>query len=386
MSEIKKKLFDNLKGLKHQSGTHSPSFHEIKRIGIDVLIDACFLSNPYATDLFIKHLDLDLVRTNKLRDYLELYPSQNRKIAKYLENRLNINPENIFIGNGAIEIIQAVLHRFVRGSISVPVPTFSSYYEFAQSDTIVHLYQLNKDNDYSIDLSDYRDFIVKNGIRNAVLINPNNPNGSYVCQRDIRRFLDECKELDHVILDESFIHFANDGDGLLVSNERLINEYPNLVLVKSLSKDFGIAGVRCGYAIMSASKVTELLSNGYLWNSSGLSEYFFQLYSRDEFFCDYLEVRKKYINLTDIMYGQLSSLRGIRVMKSNANFFLIEILDGRSSFEIFSHLLVDFGIYVRDCGDKIGLEGEYIRLASRSQEENEKIVYAFKKLFEDYSS
>ena len=120
-----------IKELKKESGSHSPSIFAKNIPELDVKIDACFLSNPYATNLFIDYLKKDLIETGKLRDYMEFYPSGDNVIAESISDSINISSENIFVGNGAIEIIQAVMHNFVENKIIVNIPTFSSYYEFA---------------------------------------------------------------------------------------------------------------------------------------------------------------------------------------------------------------------------------------------------------------
>ena len=133
------RLASKINQLKDEAGSHSPSiFTLVEKIPeLDIKVDACFLSNPYATDLFLSYLKEELVNTNKLRDVLEFYPSQNNIISELLAKNLFINKENIFIGNGAIEVIQAVLHNFVSKMIIVNIPIFSSYYECLKKDTEV---------------------------------------------------------------------------------------------------------------------------------------------------------------------------------------------------------------------------------------------------------
>ena len=123
---------NKIQALKNLSGSHSPSIETILREipEIKIKIDACFLSNPYATELFLNNFKNDLILNGKLRSILEYYPPQNREISKGLSNILDINASKLFIGNGAIEIIQAVIHSFCKKKICVIIPTFSSYYEF----------------------------------------------------------------------------------------------------------------------------------------------------------------------------------------------------------------------------------------------------------------
>ncbi len=117
----------------------------------------------------------------------------------------------------------------------------------------------------------------------VVLINPNNPDGSYIQLADLDYLLGQLKDIKNIVIDESFIHFASEGDYQINSSVKLLSKYNNLIVIKSMSKDFGIAGIRAGYGVMSADKVEYLLKNGYLWNLSGFSEYFFRVFVRDEF-------------------------------------------------------------------------------------------------------
>src|SRR4051795_4065806 len=127
-------LAARLAELKAESGSHSPSLLTLreKLPELEIAVDACFISNPYATQLFLDYLERELLATGAIRDVLEFYPSQNQVIASLLADKLGSAPERVFVGNGAVEIIQAVIHNFAKRRILVTLPTFSSYYEFAE--------------------------------------------------------------------------------------------------------------------------------------------------------------------------------------------------------------------------------------------------------------
>jgi histidinol-phosphate/aromatic aminotransferase/cobyric acid decarboxylase-like protein len=374
---------ERISELKNESGSHSPSISTLlsEIPDIKISVDACFLSNPYATELFLKHMEEDLIKTGKLREVLEYYPPQVYDVRKFISKATGIQAENIFVGNGAIEVIQAMMHRFVRENICVILPTFSSYYEFAMQDTEVIYYHLRKEDNFKLDVEKYLTFIKDNNVRNAVIINPNNPNGGYLSREELDRLISGLSHLDNLILDESFIHFAYESVDLYqISHEEMIQSYPNLCIVKSMSKDFGIAGIRAGYGVMNKEKVNALLKNGYLWNVSGLADYFFKVYSEASFQKDYDVVRKKYIMNTLMFLSELNSIKNVKVYPSKANFALIEIMNGKTSFDYTLDLLLDHEVYVRDCSDKKGLDGQFIRVASRSFEENLVILNAIKSL------
>ena len=372
-----------LKNLKEKSGSHSPSIVTMLRDveGLKISVDACFLSNPYATDLFMNYLQNEVIKTNKLRSYLEFYPPQNKEIAKTIATAINISPDYIFVGNGAIEIIQAIVHRFCTKKICIIIPTFSAYYEFIMPGIEVIFYKLIKTEDYILNEQDFIDFVQKNQPDTIVIINPNNPNGDYINLKKLKTIIESLAMVENIILDESFIHFAFEDDKYeLIKYENWVLEHENLILVKSMSKDFGVAGLRAGYAVMQPRKVAMLLNNGYLWNVSGLADYFFKLYSDKTFLNLYEEIRKQYLDVSKIFYNKLSQISNIKVLPSKANFFLIELLHEQPVFDFCMDLLVDHEVYSRDCSDKIGLEGKYVRIASRTTEENEIITKAITKI------
>lgn len=384
LTEEELAIVNRLQDLKKGAGTHSPSMFSILESikEINIKVDSCFLSNPYATDLFIEYFNKELLETGNIRDLLEFYPSQNNIIAKKLAKSLKINADNIFIGNGAIEIIQALIHNYTHSKIIVNIPTFSSYYEYVKDGIEIVYNRLKKELGYELEIDQYIDLCKKEKPDTIILINPNNPNGAYVKYSDVIRLLDNLSDVENIIIDESFIHFAYEDSRLdLVSFYDLIHIYPNLTVIKSMSKDFGIAGIRAGYGIMSKEKVDHLLKNGYLWNSNGLAEYFFSLYVREDFNEKYLKIRKDYIKITQEFINELQTIKDIKIINSKANFVLVELPEGLDSSLFASTLLVKFGIYVRDCSDKIGLEGSYLRIASRTKEENDYIVDSLKELF-----
>jgi histidinol-phosphate/aromatic aminotransferase/cobyric acid decarboxylase-like protein len=369
-------LRDKFLKLKKDAGSHSPSIFTFKQKlpELNVKIDSCFLSNPYATDLFLDYFKREVIDTGKIRELLEFYPSQNNVIAELLGDFLQVPRTRIFIGNGAIEIIQAVLHNFTKSKLLINIPTFSSYYEFVNPGVQVVYNRLKKSDNFQLDVESYIQLVKKERPDTVVLINPNNPDGSYIQHNVLENILSEISFVDTVILDESFIHFAYEDESFQpISNSDLVEKYPNVILIKSMSKDFGIAGIRAGYAIMDDARVSRLLQNGYLWNSNGLSEYFFRLYTRADFAYNYNQVRVRYILDTIDFIKELGIVNGIKVYPSRANFVLLEILkDGVTSSDFVTGLLIKYGVYVRTCSDKIGLEnqGEYIRLASRTRQEN----------------
>jgi histidinol-phosphate/aromatic aminotransferase/cobyric acid decarboxylase-like protein len=377
-------LLDRIKRLKQESGSHSPSAWTLAKMipELRLKVDACFLSNPYATNLFLMHFHREVVRPRKLRALLELYPSQNRVIAAKLARGLELEKDSIFVGNGAVEIIQAILQRFTGGKLLINLPTFSPYYEFARPDTTVVTHVLRKEENFHFDPGEYLERVRRERPDTVVLINPNNPDGGYIHHATMLELLEELREVPTVIVDESFIHFAcEDGGYAYRSVSDQVSRHSNVIVVKSMSKDFGVAGIRAGYAVMAPERVNSLLEHGFLWNSSGLAEYFFDLYSRPDFQARYERERIRFVRNSRRFFGALGKIDGLRVYPTFANFALVELMGSISADDLVGRLLIRRGIYTRTCDDKKGLEpGRFVRIAARNRPENAYIIRSLRRL------
>lgn len=371
--------------LKQKTGSHSPSLFELKRNfpDLQIEVDACFLSNPYATELFLSELDRDLtLNKKKIRDILEFYPSQNQTLAIQIAKFAGVTENNVFVCNGATEGIKAIFDNLItKGTLLLPIPTFSPYYEFASSEIKVSHLNLNKEENYLFNTNSILEAVQNSQANHLCLISPNNPNGTFLPYPDLISLISKLTHLDTIILDESFSHFALKDDELDQNiYYKLIHDFPNLVIVKSMSKDFGIAGIRAGYLISSEKNIELINPKNFLWNINGFGEYFFDLYLNPEFQKLYRKERLRYNNELQKFSTELSQLEGIKVYPGNANFFLVEILNGKTADDIFFELLFHHGVYVRTCYDKIGLSGEFLRIACRSEVENELIIRALQKV------
>lgn len=375
----KKYVYDQLKELKEQNGTHSPSINSIieKIPEIQCNIDACFLSNPYATDLFMDRMKNDMFVGDQLKKYLELYPQQNKFVAKKISKYIGVPSENILVGNGAIELIEKFVGG-MKGKIMMSLPTFSSYYEFNSNNSEV-VYSTEGLYSYDSIVREYE----KIKFDNLILVNPNNPTGHFIDQEEMLSIIEHFSHLNSIIVDESFIHFSTKDDVNKVSISSMVNRYPNVILIKSMSKDFGIAGIRCGYAIMSADTVKQCLQKGFLWNSNGLSEYFVSLLEDESFIQKYEKCRIKFLNEFGDFYSKLKTIPQVEVYPSKTNFFLID-LKTKKAFDFFCWMLVEKGIYIRSMDDKIGMgidTDTFVRIAGKTEEENNYIIQSIKEFY-----
>ena len=380
ISPKERSILHQLEELSARSGSHSPSLGTMQKAipEIVVNIDACYLSNPLATDLFWSYFNADVLADPQLfKRMLEAYPSQNRAIAERLSVALGVPADQLFIANGATEAIQAVIHNF-SSHIHINTPTFSPYYEFAGPDQQVTAFELDPAKNFAVDPEEYVKSVLSSHADTAVLISPNNPDGYLIPDDDLEWILSKLTSLSTIIVDESFIHFADTAtpDVELPSLTGITNKFDNVTIVKSMSKDFGIAGIRAGYSIMPTERVTQLLNNGYLWNTSGMAEYFFSLFDRPQFLDQYLGELSSYKAYIDKFTASTEKFDFVQAFNTSANFQLMKLPEHVSSDVAAALLLIRHGVYVRSCGDKIGLDGDFLRVAIRTESENERILDA----------
>jgi histidinol-phosphate/aromatic aminotransferase/cobyric acid decarboxylase-like protein len=206
-----------------------------------------------------------------------------------------------------------------------------------------------------------------------VIIIPNNPDGGVVPGASLVDFVRRVQgRVKQVIVDESFSHFS--AEGVPPTLAPLVAELPHLVVVNSLSKSHGIAGLRLGYAVMSPLRARQIRGSS-LWNINAFAEWFCGLLSDPGYVRAYEGARRRYVRETRRLFAALGDLTGVRVFPSAANFALLEL--DRPAREVATSLLARHGVYVRDCGDKWGLDGDrFLRVAARSASENRRILTA----------
>jgi histidinol-phosphate/aromatic aminotransferase/cobyric acid decarboxylase-like protein len=352
-----------LRALKAGSGSHSPSVAEFERAlpGL-VEVDACFLSNPYATNVVMSRLrEIDPAQLERMISH---YPSQGPAIASLLADHVGVPADEVCVGNGACEVIHALLAR-ARGPLLVSLPTFSAYYEFAGGPLIPH--QLEPAADFRIDFDELDSLVDRYSPDTLVIINPNNPDGGLLAHTSLAEFVERLSgRVGQVIVDESFGAFTTEDTPATLAP--LVADLPHLVVVNSLSKSHGIAGLRLGYAIMAPVRARQIRAAS-LWNINAFAEWFCGLLTDRDYLRSYENARGRYVRETRRLFEALDKLPGVKAFPSAANFALLAL--DRPADEVATALLARHGVYVRDCGDKWGLEGgHYLRIAARSAEEN----------------
>ena len=337
------------------------------------MLDFCYLVNPYFPPKRMK----DELRAN-FDVLLTEYPSGMAVNSLLAGKYFGIRQEFVVVGNGAAELIKSLMAQ-IQGKIGVVFPTFEEYPNRIDRSRIVTFVPDNSDFRYTAD--DLKQFFAKQEINTLLLINPDNPSGNFIPKDDVLALAGWCNERNiQLVVDESFVDFTDDyATSSLLKNEILL-AHNNLVVIKSISKSYGVPGLRLG--IMASSNV-ELIAyvkkDVAIWNINSFAEFYMQIFNKYEHIykaaCAKLpEERRRFEN-------KLKQISYLRVIPSQANYFLCEVTRRFSAHELTEILLNRFDILIKDCNNKTGLAGKnYIRVAIRNSEDNDMLINALKQL------
>ena len=328
--------------------------------------DFCYMTNPFfPPETLLKDLGLQLT------ELIKAYPSTNWYVSSLLASPLGLTEDEVVVGNGASELIDVLIKRFVQ-NLAIPVPTFN---EFINRANILgkQVSPFRLSGQFELDPEAFVRHVRKTHSNAAVLIRPNNPTGSLIEKAELTLLLENLRNLDLVLVDDSFIEFVT------VEPEQpaldLIFEFPNLVVLKSLSKNYGIPGLRIGYAASGdKERIKQLREDLPIWNINSLAQFFLRHHGeyREEFAISCLKVREA----TQLLFRQLCGVPYLCPFPTQGNFVLCWVLYGLTGKELTSALFEQCNILVNDCSGKEGLEDSYIRIASRTGAENAALVDA----------
>ncbi|HTD22260.1 MAG TPA: histidinol-phosphate transaminase [Terriglobales bacterium] len=352
--------------------SHSPSLADL--VGYEKakdIIDFCFIANPYyPTTEMLRELQ------ENLPNLIKSYPSSNPFMAQQnLAAVLHVSPENLIIGNGATELIVDINTSLI-DRIAVPVPTFGEYIEKVRDQRDAELYFLDPGQRYQLHLTDYLAWVRRRSLKALLVINPGNPTGQLISLEEMVDFLHRTKDLELVIVDESFIDFAGDPIPSLL---QVAGQFSNLLIVRSMSKHCGVPGLRLGYCysqnLYLLNRLRRLIPT---WNLNTLAQYFLSLLPSTD--AEYHEARKRLIGDVRWLYNALQAIPGLDIYPTGANFVLFKIKTGMTATELQARLLQEHQIYVRDCSNKVGMDNFHIRVASQGREKDSRLIEALQAL------
>lgn len=336
------------------------------------LKDYCYLVNPY----FPPQKMVDEL-TASFKTLLTQYPSGANQQSLLAGKIFNLLPEHIVVGNGAAELISSY-GESLTGKIAVPYPTFNEYPERFKNAQIV---PIDSDENFSYSADDILRTVTAENAKTVLLINPDNPSGNFIGKKEVINLLTELKKLGAtLIFDESFIDFADKEIRYTLLDENILDAFPNLVVIKSISKSYGVPGLRLGVLATSDSeRISFLKKKNSIWNINSFAEYYLQIY--EKYSKTYSAACDSISNERKCFTEKLSKLNGLTVFKSQANFILCR-LDGKVTAKTLTEQLLEkHNIFIKDLtGKKCFDSGKFIRLAIRDKNDNNLLADALKEI------
>ena len=336
------------------------------------MLDFCYLVNPYFPSRRMK----DELRSN-FDTLLTEYPSGMKVNTLIASKCFGVSEQYVVPGNGAAELIK-VLMEDSQGKTGFVRPTFEEYPNRHDKESQVTFVPQNDDYRYTAD--DLMDFFADKDIKTLMLINPDNPSGNFISKADVLRLAQWSEDNNiRLVVDESFVDFSVDYATNSLLNDEILEAYPHMAVMKSISKSYGVPGLRLGI-LASANKelIARIKKEVSIWNINSFGEFFMQIYNKYE--KDYQRACQKFVDERDRFEASLRTIPFLRVMPSQANYFLCEVLPPYTASEIVINMLKQHNILTRDCSGKPGLnpDKQYMRIAVRNTEDNTRLVEGLK--------
>jgi len=338
------------------------------------ILDYCYLVNPYYPTAGL------LNRLNYFsKKLITQYPS-GQEVNCICASRIfnDINTDYLVVGNGAAELISVLGNSIISGNMFLPESAFNEYAR-CFGNCKINRFDLSDDN-YKYSIEKMKIALKNNDV--LCIVNPDNPSGAFIQEADMLDLLDEAKDQRKtIIFDESFIDFADPKERYTLVRDDVLEKYPNLIVVKSISKSYGVPGIRLGILASSNKELIRAIKQKLpVWNINSYAEYFLQ--TANLYKTDYASACDKISEERERMTKRLREVlpNDCTVYDSQANFILINL--GKHNSTDFAVDLLDNDIFIKDLRTKHAFEGKnFIRLAIRTQEENDKLIACLKKYF-----
>lgn len=338
------------------------------------LLDFCYLVNPYFPTKKMK----DEMRAN-FDVLLTEYPSGMYVNSLLAGKCFGIKQDYVVVGNGAAELIKIVMEEYSGNKVGVMFPTFDEYPNRLKPDQIVPFISHKENFSYTVD--ELMEFFGNKGLSLLLLINPDNPSGQYLPKKDVLRLADWCKErCIKLIVDESFVDFTDEVNDNSLLHNNILEKYPDLMVMKSISKSYGVPGLRLGiFASSNKSLIARIKREVSIWNINSFSEFYMQIFGKYE--KDYQRACQLFREERTKFYEELQTVSYLRVIPSQANYFLCEVTDKYTSAEL-TQKLIENDVIISNCTLKrnMGNGKQLIRLAIRNRKDDAKLVEILKSL------
>ena len=312
---------------------------------------------------------------------IKFYPDPNpvefkADVAKYVGH--GVEEENIILGNGSIELIYAITEILPRGfNAVIPVPSFSEYEKAAlrvgSKPVFVQLPQ-----NFALETEKIKK-AVTGDTKIMCICNPHSPSGTLYSKEAVLDLVEFCHKKDIIFsVDENYIEFADKGQETTLAG--MVKEYENLFVIRSVTKFYGMPGIRLGYGIAARNLIDKLETVRLPWSINGLAGVATLAAFNDTEFIQNTKqtIAKERAQLTK----NLNEIEGLHVYPSVTNFVLVKILNRKITSTKLKEMLAKENILIRDCCTFVGLDDSYFRITVRSAEDNQKLAETLKEILE----
>lgn len=334
------------------------------------MLDFCYLVNPYFPP---KKLVEEIKASFEI--LLTQYPSGMKVNSLLAAKNFGVHRENIIVGNGAAELIKSLMESF-DGKTGFVRPTFEEYPNRYNADNSVSMVP---DNDnFSYTAEDIISFFDDKDIDNFVLVNPDNPSGNYIPKQGLLKLIEWAGNKNiKLVIDESFADFASEEDNTLIE-QKILTENPHLFVMKSISKSYGVPGLRLGVLASGNIEIIDRMKKDVaIWNINSFAEFYLQI--AEKYKKAYASGLVKFKAERTRFAKELESIQGIRVIPSEANYFMAELTGNVTSKELTVSLLKKHNILIKDLSSKVKRESKnYVRIAVRNTWDNDRLLEALR--------
>ena len=313
--------------------------------------------------------------SSNLRTLIQAYPSTNRWISSVLGKVIGVEASNIVVANGASELISSISGTLIN-NMAIPVPTFEEYTNRVKAlDKQISPFLLT--GDFHLDTQEFISHIHASGANSVVIVNPNNPTGTLTQRDEMVDLISKLSYLDLVLVDESFIEFSQAVPNPSVVD--LVDKYPNLMIIKSMSKNYGVPGLRLGYIVSGNTLHVEQLRQSIpIWSINSIAQAFLE--NLGQYQAEFFVSCQHVIASTQTLFHDLERIIEVKPYPTEGNYILCELGAEMTGHQVGTMLLQEYGILISDRGNKSGLASNFIRIASRTDEENSRVAAALKNI------
>lgn len=339
-----------------------------KEFGLTEVIKLASNENPYGYSEQVKQFLKEEMHA------LELYPDANATDLKAsIANRLAIEPEQLIVGNGSDEII-SVLSRAVLDPTKetiIPTPVFPQYAHNAKVEgaTIIEV-PLTKEGQH-----DFEGMLAAITDQTAIIwvCNPNNPVGTLLDSEALYAFIQQIPSSVFVVLDEAYVEYITDET--YVDSIQWVKEFPNLIILRTFSKAYGLASIRVGYGIGEASVIEQLNKVKNPFNGNTLALKMAEIAFNDQAF---IEKCVKQNAVERQRFVEFATTHRLKIYPSQTNFVLLET---KEVANVVSERLMQNGLIVRS-GDLLGTP-HFIRVTVGTTEQNDRFFEVYEQLMKE---